>query len=291
MSEVVLSRRDFLRVTLATAGLTTLAGVSVSAYATLIEPYHLEVRYLELALPSLHPAFQGYRIAQFSDIHMGAWMTVGILEPIIETLNVQDADLIALTGDFVTVELGTALAADYVALLRQLSARDGALAVLGNHDHWTNDRAVRGFIERAGMIDVNNDVYSLKRGAAQLHVAGVDDYWEGKADLERVLTLLPGEGAAVLLAHEPDYADISAASRRFDLQLSGHSHGGQISLPFFGPPILPTFGKKYPAGLYLVGQMLQYTNRGVGMIAPYVRFNCRPEITVFTLVTAADATG
>jgi len=98
-----------------------------------------------------------------------------------------------------------------------------------------------------------------------------------------VLALLPDEGCAILLAHEPDYADISAPTGRFDLQLSGHSHGGQVILPFIGPPILPSYSHKYPVGQYQVGSMIQYTNRGLGTVAPMVRFNCRPEITVFTL--------
>lgn len=87
----------------------------------------------------------------------------------------------------------------------------------------------------------------------------------------------------MLLVHEPDFADRSAETGRFDLQLSGHSHGGQVALPIIGPPILPKFAKKYPTGLYKIKEMYQYTNRGVGMTNPTIRFNCRPEITVFSL--------
>ena len=85
-------------------------------------------------------------------------------------------------------------------------------------------------------------------------------------------------------AHEPDYADEVAADGRVSLQLSGHSHGGQVRLPFIGPPLLPYLGRKYPAGLYRVGGMWLYVNRGVGLISPPVRFNCRPEVTQLTLV-------
>jgi uncharacterized protein len=101
--------------------------------------------------------------------------------------------------------------------------------------------------------------------------------------LDAVLDQLHDNSAAILLAHEPDFADLSAESNRFDLQVSGHSHGGQIVLPLYGPPILPHLGRKYPSGLYQVGNMLQYTNRGVGMARLPVRFNCPPEITIFTL--------
>jgi predicted MPP superfamily phosphohydrolase len=105
--------------------------------------------------------------------------------------------------------------------------------------------------------------------------------------MDQVLKRLPEDGAAILLAHEPDFADISARTGRFDLQISGHTHGGQIRLPMIGFPYLPRFGRKYPRGLYKVGNMLQYTNRGVGMVHLPVRFNSRPEITLFTLSSEA----
>jgi predicted MPP superfamily phosphohydrolase len=98
-----------------------------------------------------------------------------------------------------------------------------------------------------------------------------------------LLAGLPEHGAAILLVHEPDFADHSAASGRFDLQLSGHSHGGQVIIPFIGPPIVPYLAQKYPLGLYQVQNMLLYVNRGLGMARLKVRFNCRPEITVITL--------
>jgi predicted MPP superfamily phosphohydrolase len=88
---------------------------------------------------------------------------------------------------------------------------------------------------------------------------------------------------AILLAHEPDFADTSAATGKFDLQVSGHTHGGQVVVPFLGPPVLPYLGQKYHTGLYKIGNMFQYTNRGVGMNRLAVRFNCRPEITMFEL--------
>jgi len=114
----------------------------------------------------------------------------------------------------------------------------------------------------------------------------VDDILYKMNRLDQVLASLPADGAAILLAHEPDFADTSAAAGRFDLQISGHTHGGQINLPLIGPPILPEMGQKYPSGLYNIGDMLLYTNRGVGVTTVNARFNCRPEITVFTLEPA-----
>ena len=157
------------------------------------------------------------------------------------------------------------------------------MAVLGNHDHWSGPDEVRRVVRDGGTTDLSNAARTLRHGGSELHVAGVDSVMEGEDRLDEVLDGLPGSGAAVLLAHEPDCADKSAAAGRFDLQLSGHSHGGQVRVPLFGPPVLPPLAEKYPEGLYGVGGMLLYTNRGLGMLPPRVRFYCPPEITVFTL--------
>jgi len=119
---------------------------------------------------------------------------------------------------------------------------------------------------------LRNSIATLKRGSSELHIAGLDDVSQKMDRLDNIMESLPDHGAAILLAHEPDFADVSAATGRFDLQLSGHSHGGQIVLPFFGPPLLPELGQKYPSGLYVT--------------TINARFNCRPEITIFTLETA-----
>lgn len=278
-----LSRRKFLKLTLTSALGTTVLGVGGFAYAYDIEPQWVEVVPVELRLPRLSPAFDGYRLAQISDIHMGTGMTPERLRRVVELVNEQQPDVIAITGDFVTHSPVAPLAAGLVDGLRALRPAEATLAILGNHDHWTDAAAVRRIICEGGALDISNAVYTLRRGDARLYIAGVDDYWERKARLGNVLAALPEDGAAVLLAHEPDYADISAAAGRFDLQISGHSHGGQVIVPLRGPLVLPTYGRKYPLGRYQVGGMIQYTNRGIGTVQPAVRLNCRPEITVFTL--------
>jgi predicted MPP superfamily phosphohydrolase len=138
-------------------------------------------------------------------------------------------------------------------------------------------------VREAGLLDVNNDVLSLERSGAVLNIAGIDDYWEGRTRFDLVMKRLPSTGPAILLAHEPDFADISAATERFALQISGHSHGGQIVLPYWGAPVLPYMGEKYASGRYQVGKMVQYTNRGIGTSRLQLRINCRPEITTFIL--------
>lgn len=284
-----LSRRSFLKIALASTLSTTVGGVGAFGYAHDIEPARFVVERLDLTLPRLTPAFDGYRVAQISDIHLdGAVMTRAHLAQIVARVNRQQPDLVVITGDFVTYDPDY-WADSLIDPLRELVARDGALAVLGNHDHWTDAPTVRGIVEASGLLNISNDVFTIRRGAEALHIGGIDDYWEQHDRLDLVLDQLPATGAAILLAHEPDFADVSAPTGRFDLQLSGHSHGGQVILPLIGPPVLPTFGQKYPVGRYQVGTMIQYTNRGVGLIPPRLRFNCPPEITVFTLRAGSPA--
>ncbi|MDH5508152.1 MAG: metallophosphoesterase [Anaerolineae bacterium] len=253
-------------------------------YATRIEPGWLQVTHHNLQMPRLPRAFHGYRLVQISDIHMDPWMTAERLNHVVETVNDLAPDSIAITGDFIT----EGIEGDTKALLtglRNLHAKDARVAVLGNHDHWADASKVRNILVQSGVANVSNNLQTVRRGDHELHLAGVDDVWEGKDRLDLVLEMLPEDGCAILLAHEPDFADTSAACGRFDLQLSGHSHGGQVILPIHGPPYIPAFAQKYPMGLYQIGAMLQYTNRGVGMVGLQLRFNCRPEISVFTLET------
>jgi uncharacterized protein len=279
------SRREFVKLMAQWTIGASLTGMGGYEYVKRIEPGWIDASSVSLALPRMPRAFDGYRLAQFSDVHMGGWMDRQKLADVVRTVNSLKPDLIAITGDFVTRHPEQS-AEDLVAGLKPLSAPDGVVAVLGNHDYSSDSSIIRQVLEESGIIDVNNGVHTLRRGRALFHVAGVDDVWHKRARLEQVLEELPAEGGAMLLAHEPDFADVSAATGRFDLQISGHSHGGQVILPFVGPLRLPHLGRKYPLGLYRVEQMLQYTNRGVGMVNPYVRFNCRPEITLFTLRAA-----
>lgn len=252
----------------------------LSFYVHFIEPTWYEIKQVRLTLPNLARDFDNYRIVQLSDIHADFWMTPKRLQHIIELVNKQKPDLVVLTGDFIT---GSAQRfAPTLKTLAHLNSSDGAVAILGNHDVSSNPRRIRNTLEKSGIVVLENQSISLKRNDAVLAIAGVGDVWYNQADLELVLQQLPSSGAAVLLAHEPDFADISAATGRFDLQLSGHSHGGQVYLPFV-KRVLPNLAHHYPVGQYQVNRMIQYTNRGVGMSPFHLRFNCRPEITAFTL--------
>jgi len=271
-----------LRARLAALAGTALAGAAT--YALSVEPYAVQVRSITLILPRLDAAFHGLRLAHISDIHINGWMTPARLAALVPLVNAQGAEIIAITGDILSSD-NRYNAGELAAALAALRAPEGVFAVLGNHDHRHRDGAagIRRVLEQAGIAELANRAHTLRRGAAALHLAGVDDMAYRRARLDCVLAELPPDGAAVLLAHEPDFADVSAATGRFDLQLSGHTHGGQVHLPPFGPLVLPKYGMRYPAGLYRARDMYVYTNRGLGAGHLRARFNCRPEITVFTL--------
>lgn len=261
--------------------------LDITGAGYLFEPSEIKIESVRLKLKRLAPAFSGIRIAQVSDIHMGGWMNAERLQRVVEMVAEQAPDLVFLTGDFLighTFDEHTKQDLQKSAIIfAPLAASIPTFGILGNHDYWTNPRAVRDMLCQSGIIELTNSVHTISRDGANLHVCGVDDIWEGDVRLRDVLDKLPDDGAAILLAHEPDFADVSAATGRFDLQVSGHSHGGQVALPFIGPPILPYLGKKYPRGLYKVGEMFLYTNRGVGAGRLSVRINCPPEITIFDL--------
>ncbi|NWG07936.1 MAG: metallophosphoesterase [Chloroflexi bacterium] len=288
-----LSRRDFLKLLKVGAVDLVLLMAGGGGWSFLVEPNWIKVEHVNLKLPRLAQVFSGIRIAQISDIHMGGWMNARRLQRVADLIVEQKPDLLLLTGDFLVGHIfdknSESYLQDLVDILSPLAKSMPSFGILGNHDYWTNPGAVREMLKLAGIVELTNAVFTVSRGDANLHLCGVDDVWEGEVRLDDVIAKLSTDGAAILLSHEPNFADQSAAAGRFDLQVSGHSHGGQVVFPFYGPPILPYLGQKYHTGLYRVGKMFQYTNRGVGMIDPPVRFNCPPEITLFVLEPAYDA--
>lgn len=250
------------------------------AYVRKIEPVWIDVVQVPVTLPRLSPALEGYRIVQITDIHADGWMDADRIAQITQQVNAQKPDLITLTGDYVTKNAEKFSPA--LKSLSALNAPDGTIAILGNHDEWTNPKLITEVLESSNIKVLKNQVITLDRKGGLLNIAGLGDAWSGEDDMEKVLQQLPGIGASIMLAHEPDVADRTVETKKFDLQLSGHSHGGQVSLPFM-KLVTPPLGHKYPVGQYQIGDLIQYTSRGVGTSGIRVRFNCRPEITVITL--------
>jgi predicted MPP superfamily phosphohydrolase len=247
------------------------------------DPQKIIISNLAINLPRLTEEFNGYRIVQLSDFHLGTWLNGQDLIEIVDIVNPLKPDVIAITGDFVNSN-PEKYADILIQALSRLESADNTVAVLGNHDHYTNARLLRKILESSNVLELRNQVLPVQRDNAYLYLAGIDDRLTGNDDLQGVVNQLQDRNSAViLLAHEPDFADVSAKTGRFDMQISGHTHGGQICLPYLGNLYLPRLGRKYPSGKYIVDGMILYTNRGLGTSWLKLRYNCPPEISVFTL--------
>lgn len=281
-----LSRRRFLKWLGLGAG-AAVAGTAVDAL--LIEPGWVKVTRPTIRLPRLPAAWDGVRIAQLTDIHVGRLVSLDDAREAVDLANGLGADLIVLTGDYVSRADAITLA--LVEVLRNLRAPEGVFAVLGNHDYWTDRANMVRTIEQAGIEVLVNEHRSLRRGPAELCIAGVDDFWsvDPGPDLAAALRDVPESACRVLLAHNPDYVEELTGQPRVDLVLSGHTHGGQVNLPFLGPPKLPIRHRKYAAGLVAGPHCPVYVSRGIGMVEVPVRFRCRPELPLITLRRGTSA--
>jgi uncharacterized protein len=283
------TRRKFLR-SGAMVGMAGALGLAVDS--TIIEPDDPNLVQIEIPLSRLPESWDGVRIAQVSDFHYDEHFSVVPIRKAIDIVNGLDADLAVLTGDFVTVPLfkkylgGSKRAARFIEpcanLLAQVHARRGVLAILGNHDAGSDPHRITEALQAKGITVLRNRSIPFEHGGRRLWLAGLDDVLERQSDLELTLRPVPKTEPVVLLAHEPDCAD-SISHYQVDLQLSGHSHGGQVRFPLIGAPYLPPLGRKYPRGLHRIRGLTLYTNIGIGTIRLPVRFLCPPEVTLITL--------
>lgn len=245
----------------------------------------LTLRRIRIGIPGLPSAFEGYRIAHLSDLHFGPALTYRtVMSAILVTRDLQ-ADLILITGDFVTSRLDEFLMPD---ALSRLSALDGVWGILGNHDHWTDPDGVQRILGEAGVRVLRNENTCISRRNTEIWLAGVDDMMAGQDDLPLTLAGIPEGAITLLMAHEPDYADTVAAHGRVALQLSGHCHGGTPRIPWLGVSMFPWLvkhGRKYPYGLYHTGNMWVYASAGAGR-GSLPRFHGVPEVAEITLTRA-----
>ncbi len=266
------------------SGAVALTGYS---YASQVEPRWLSLEQVRIAIPRLPEALEGLRIVQLSDIHLYPYTDLNHVREAVALANAQRPDLVALTGDFVLDHVDAI--DDLAPVLAGLTARLGLYAVLGNHEMWLGAAPVIEGLARQSIPTLINRGLTLDVGGVLLYIAGLDDGWSGRPDLAKALAARPEGAVTVLMVHEPDLADATARDGRVHLQLSGHSHGGQVRLPGMGALVLPFLARKYDQGLYRLpggperrGLWL-YTNRGIGVNGPPLRFRCRPEVTVLTL--------
>ncbi|MGV0646639.1 metallophosphoesterase [Mycolicibacterium sp. XJ2546] len=278
-----MDRRVFLaRSSAVAAGAVSVGMVGVGAFHALGPPHLLA---LPMRLRRLDPAFNGFRIAVVSDIHLGPLAGRAHTERIVEMINGADADLVAIVGDLVdgTVEeLGPA-----AEPLRELTAREGTFFVTGNHEYYVADpESWLRELERLDVQVLRNENTVIRRAGAAFDLVGINDIAGGQRsdppDLDQALEMLDASGPTILLAHQPVLVT-EAAARGVDLQLSGHTHGGQM-WPFH---YVVRAEQPSLAGLSTVGDTQLYVTKGAGFWGPPVRIGAPPDIAVLTLQAGA----
>ncbi|WP_226666174.1 metallophosphoesterase [Metabacillus litoralis] len=278
------SRRSFIKGLLSFSFGSLLLAASGYTYARYFEPTMLDVKKIELIHPKIPKAFKGFKIVQFSDTHLSKFFTLKQLETIVNKINNLKPDLILFTGDLMDEPNNYTQINKIVPVLTNLKAPFGKYAVYGNHDHGGYGTDIyKNVIEMSGFTLLVNEVTNITMNdGSKIAISGIDDLMLGKPSYEGTLGALNADMFNILLAHEPDAA-LETKKYNVDLQLSGHSHGGQIQLPFYGPVITPPYATHYFEGMYEVDSMKLYVNRGLGTTRLPFRFLSTPELTLFTL--------
>ena len=276
----MLSRRAFL---LSSAGLVT-GGVGVLAYTRYVEPTWLEITRREMPIVGLPDHLVGKTLVQLSDIHVSDMVSDEYILQTFERVRRLKADLVVYTGDFTSYHPGLFGHAErvYSAMPRGAVA---TFASLGNHDYgerWSHPKdaaRMSGMLRSYGVTVLVNDLADV----GGLQIVGLGDLWARAFDPARAFARLAADAPAIALSHNPDSVDLDGWQPFKGWILSGHTHGGQCKAPFLPPPVIPVKNKRYTAGEFtLAAARHMYISRGVGTVLP-VRFNVRPEVTVFTM--------
>ncbi|MBP1968262.1 putative MPP superfamily phosphohydrolase [Virgibacillus natechei] len=254
-------------------------------YAREIEPGLLDINRNNIISDKISPAFNNFKIVQFSDTHIGFHYTLEQFNKLVTQINALNPDLIVFTGDLVDKPHNYHWSNNLTIALRKLEAPHGKYWIYGNHDHGGyGTEIIQDVMEAADFKLLKNSHSIIDKDNEQIVLAGIDDVMLGQPDLNTALHLADQDLFTILLAHEPDFAD-TAANFPIDIQLSGHSHGGQVRFPLIGHLYTPAYAEKYVEGKYTFSnqRLSLYVNRGIGTTRLPYRFLCKPEIHVFTL--------
>lgn len=260
---------------------------------------NLKVETVPLAFPNLPPAFNDYRIVQISDLHASFWVGADYLMRVVDRINQLDKDLVVVTGDIITGAVNDfwkrwlpMSSRDYTALVARVLGNLKAghkLAVLGNHDQWDGletEKRLVAELDNVGIRFLRNTALPVNRGSDTLHIAGIDDVWFSH-DLNRALKDIPPEEFKILLSHSPDIMSEVNKRMRIDLTICGHTHGGQLAIPYLTHHFMPIDNPaRYMAGLVREDHGFTYVNRGIGTLVFPFRLGAPPEITYFRLIAA-----
>lgn len=261
-----------------------LAAFVLAMWGVFVRRRWVRTRELDVIIPGLPAAFDGYRVAQLSDLHLGGLTPPKWGETWARLSNAAAPDLVAVTGDLVSS--GTDFHHDIARVIGSLKAADGVFVSMGNHDYFGDGEPLVTLLRERGAVVLRNEGRNVTRNGATLFVAGVDDTWTRRADLLRTLADRGPAACTLLLAHDPELFPL-AARHGVSLVLSGHTHGGQVALPFF--PKLLGLGKlahRFHLGLYREGDSSLYVHPGLGTTGPPIRVGVAPEIAILTLRAA-----
>jgi uncharacterized protein len=282
------TRRNFLKRTFGTALTLVGAGYGGYFYAHKIEPRLLKVTHHNIIHKDIPLAFNDFKIVQFSDTHLGFHYDIKQFKKTLEQISSLKPDVIFFTGDLMDAPNQFPDTEEIVPLLKSLNAPYGKYSIYGNHDHGGYGSDIYKNIMRKSNFQLllNESAQIELIDGSSISILGIDDAMLGKPNFEKVVHNIPKEQYKILLSHAPDLADY-AVNLGIQLQLSGHSHGGQIQIPFYGALITPPFAKKYREGFYEVttvdSSLSLYVNRGIGTTRLPFRFLSVPELTLFTL--------
>ncbi len=252
-------------------------------YAHKVEPSLLQIHQENIYSPSIPPAFDNFKIVQFSDTHLGFQYSLEQLQDLVQQINQLQPNIVVFTGDLIDEPLSFLEGEQLSLILQELKATDGKYWVYGNHDHGGyGTNIVADIMVQADFELLQNSHTVIERNHERMILAGIDDMILGKTDIDRALANTNPDLFTILLVHEPDFADITK-SYPVDLQLSGHSHGGQVRLPIIGHLYTPIYAEKYISGKYQIDDLQLYVNQGIGTTRLPFRFFCKPEIHLFTL--------
>lgn len=280
-----MNRRSFIKYIV--SSFLTVIGLSGGSYvyAREIEPSLVNTHQEQFKSKYLSDAFHNFKIVQFSDTHLGFQYTLNKLRKLAHRINVLKPDIIVFTGDLVDKPDTYEWSQELIDILKTLQAPYGKFWNFGNHDHGGNGTEVlKKVMEKADFQLLQNEHVRIKKNSEYFILAGVDDMSLGKPNIEKALDQTKEDEFKVLLSHAPDFADI-ARKYPVDIQLSGHSHGGQVRLPFVGHLYTPSYATKYIKGTYQFehDRLQLYVNCGIGTTRLPLRFLCVPEIYELTL--------
>lgn len=257
---------------------------ALALWGVFIRRRWVKEREVEIEIPGLPQAFDGYRIAQLSDLHIGGLTPRAFGESWAKRANAHGADLVAVTGDMVTS--GTAFHEDIATVVGKLEAPDGVMVAMGNHDYFGEGQPLVGLLRDKGARVLRNEGVTVEREGDKIYVAGIDDNWSRRDNIAKALSEREEGMVTILLAHDPVMFP-KAKDAGIELTLAGHTHGGQVALPFF-PRILnlANLTHKHFLGLYREGTSALYVHAGLGTTGPPVRLGVAPEIAILVLRAA-----